>query len=284
VFGRRRYSVCRAEKVTALSTAYSPSRGTTRSRKEADRGYGHLAPLLSELASLPPDDSRRAELREELVAGYLSVVRHIARRYAGRGEPLADLEQVGAIGLLNALDRFDPERGIDFLSYAIPTITGEMRRHFRDHTWSMRVPRPLKDLQGPIRQAVAALSNDLGRAPRPTEIAAQLGVAVELIIEALNAQQAYACDSLDKVVGDTGTTRGDLLSRVDESLATAEYRDALRKALDELPERERTILVLRFFGDMTQTQIATRVGLSQMHVSRLLTQILATLRADLEAD
>ena len=141
------------------------------------------------------------------------------------------MEQVGAIGLLNALDRFDPERGIDFLGYAIPTITGEMRRHFRDRTWAMRVPRPLKDLQGPIRQAVAALSSALGRAP-PTEIAARLGVAVEEIIEALNAQQAYACDSLDEVVGDAGTTRGDLLSRVDESLATAEYRDALRRALD----------------------------------------------------
>ena len=127
------------------------------------------------------------------------------------------------VGLLNALDRFDPECKIGFLGHAVPTITGEMRRHFRDRR-SMRVPRRLKDLQGPIGQAVAVLSSDLGRAPRSTEIAAHLGVAVEQIIEALNAQQAYACDSLDKVVGDAATTRGDLLSGVDESLATAEYR------------------------------------------------------------
>ncbi len=258
--------------------------GRAAHRREGDRDYRHLAPLLLEFASLPPEDSRRAALREELVAGYLSVVKHIARRYAGRGEPVADLEQVGAIGLLNALDRFDPERGIDFLGYAIPTITGEMRRHFRDRTWSMRVPRRLKDLQGPVRQAVAELSSELGRAPRPTEIAAQLGLAVEEIVEVLNAQQAYSCDSLDIVFGDTGTTRGDLLGSIDESLATAEYRDALRKALDQLPERERTILIMRFFGDLTQTQIASRIRISQMHVSRLLAKALATLRADLEAD
>jgi RNA polymerase sigma-B factor len=270
--------------VTALAIVDSPPSRTAHSREEGDRGYGHLAPLLSEFASLLPENSRRAALREKLVAGYLPLVKHIARRYAGRGEPLTDLEQAGAIGLLNALDRFDPERGADFLGYAIPTITGEMRRHFRDRTWSMRVPRRLKDLQGPIRQAVAALSGEWGRAPRPTEIAAHLGVAVEQIIEALSAQQAYACDSLDSVNGNTGTLRGDLLGRIDESLATAEYRDALRKALDELPERERTILILRFFGDLTQTQIATRMGISQMHVSRLLTQTLATLRASLDAD
>jgi RNA polymerase sigma-B factor len=270
--------------VTALPTVDSPPSGTAHIHKVRDLAYGHLAPLLLEFASLLPEDGRRDALREKLVAGYLSLVKHIARRYAGRGEPLADLEQAGAIGLLNALNRFDPVRGSDFLGYAVPTITGEMRRHFRDRTWSIRVPRRLKDLQGPVRQAVAALSSELGRAPRPTEIAAQLGVAVEQIIEALNAQQAYACQSLDKFVDDTRTTRAAALGRIDESLGTAEYRDALRKALDELPERERTILILRFFGDLTQTQIATRIGISQMHVSRLLTQTLATLRTDLEAD
>ena len=246
--------------------------------------YGHLASLLSEFASLPREDGRRAVLREKLMAGYLPVVEHIARRYRGRGETLADLEQVGAIGLLNALDRFDPSRGVDFLGYAIPTITGEMRRHFRDRTWSIRVPRRLKDLQGPIREAVATLSSSLERAPRPTEIAAQLGLGVDEIIEALNAQQAYACASLDVLVGNTDTALGDLLGQVDESLATAEYRDTLRKALDDLPERERSILILRFFGDLTQTQIATQVGISQMHVSRLLAQTLARLRARLDVD
>jgi RNA polymerase sigma-B factor len=249
-----------------------------------DTPYGHLTPLLAEFAMLAPDEPRRAQLREELVAGYLPIVQHIARRYAGRGEPVSDLEQVGAIGLINALERFEPQRGIDFLGYAVPTITGEMRRHFRDRTWSMRVPRRLKDLQSPIRQTVAGLSGTLGRAPRPSEIATHLGIDRNEVIEALNAQQAYSSDSLDALVGGTDVALGDLLGRVDASLETAEYRETLRKALAELPDRERSILILRFFGDLTQTQIADQIGISQMHVSRLLTQTLAMLRARLDAD
>jgi RNA polymerase sigma-B factor len=253
-------------------------------RVKNDTPYGHLSPLLAEFAVLAPDEPRRALLREELVSGYLPIVQHIARRYAGRGEPVSDLEQVGAIGLINALERFEPQRGIDFLGYAVPTITGEMRRHFRDRTWSMRVPRRLKDLQSPIRQTVANLSSTLGRAPRPSEIAAHLGIDREEVIEALSAQQAYSSDSLDALVGGTDVALGDLLGRVDASLETAEYRETLRKALAELPDRERSILILRFFGDLTQTQIADQIGISQMHVSRLLTQTLATLRARLDAD
>jgi RNA polymerase sigma-B factor len=246
--------------------------------------YGHLTPMLHEFAALPRTDPRRRVLRDRLAAGFLPVVHHIARRYRGRGEPVGDLEQVGAVGLLGALERFDPERGSDFLGFAVPTITGEVRKHFRDRTWSIRVPRRLKDLQAPISEAVTTLSATLGRAPRPSEIAAELGIAVDEVVEALGAQRAYSADSLDALVQSGDVALVDLLGRADEALATAEYRDELGRALDALPERERTIVVLRFFGDLTQTEIAARVGVSQMHVSRLLGRTLATLRDRLGAD
>jgi RNA polymerase sigma-B factor len=243
-----------------------------------DSDYAHLAPVFVEFAALPPGHPERAALRNKLVTGYLPVVRHIARRFAGRGEPVDDLEQAGTVGLLNAVDRFEPGRGIDFLSYAVPTITGEVRRHFRDRTWSMRVPRRLKDLQSSINGAVGPLSQELGRAPKPSEIAARLGLATEEVVEGLDAQQAYRSTSLDELVSGADTALTDTLGVADAELDKVEYRQTLAPLLDELPERERTILVLRFFGNMTQTQIANRVGISQMHVSRLLAQTVAQLR------
>ncbi|GAA3227995.1 SigB/SigF/SigG family RNA polymerase sigma factor [Pseudonocardia petroleophila] len=242
--------------------------------------YQHLRPKLAEFAAMPAGDPRRRALRDELTSGYWPVVVHIARRYRDSGEPLADLQQIGAIGLLGALDRFDPERGIDFLGYAVPTITGEIKRHFRDRTWSMHVPRRLKDLQVPIRDAVATLSSTLRRAPRPSEIAAHLGTTVEEVVDALGARQAHHPDSLDAIVGHNGTDTvlADIVGMVDTALDAAAYRHELRKALDDLPERERTIVVLRFFGELSQTQISAQVGVTQMHVSRLLSRTLATLR------
>jgi RNA polymerase sigma-B factor len=246
--------------------------------------YAYLAPLFDELAALPPDHPERPALRAKLVTGYLPVVVHIARRFAGRGEPVDDLEQAGTVGLLNAVDRFEPDRGVDFLSYAVPTITGEIRRHFRDRTWAMRVPRRLKDLQGTINSAVGPLSQQLGRAPRPTEIAEQVGLPVEEVLEGLDAQQAYRSSSLDELVNGADTTLADTLGEVDGELDKVEYRQALGPLLDELPPRERTIVLLRFFGNQTQTQIADRVGISQMHVSRLLAQTLARLRRRMTED
>ena len=250
----------------------------SRSEQSRDSDYAHLGPLFAEFAALPADHPDRMALRNKLVTGYLPVVQHIARRFAGRGEPVDDLEQAGTVGLLNAVDRFDPERGIDFLSYAVPTITGEVRRHFRDRTWSMRVPRRLKDLQSSINGAVGPLSQELGRAPRPSEIAARLGIPAEEVVEGLDAQQAYRSTSLDELVSGADTALTDTLGVADAELDKVEYRQTLAPLLDELPERERTILVLRFFGNMTQTQIADRVGISQMHVSRLLAQTVAGLR------
>jgi RNA polymerase sigma-B factor len=250
--------------------------------------YRPLVPLLARLSCTAPDAPGRRALREELATGFLPVVRHIARRYRGRGEPVDDLEQVGTIGLLNAIDRFAPTPDVDllgaFLGYAVPTITGEMRRHFRDRTWSMRVPRRLKDLQGPIREAVATLSHSLGRAPRPTEIATHVGISVEEAIDALGAHDAYTPTSLDTLAIGTDTSLGDSLGRADAALDRVEYRHALRRALDALPARERKILVLRFFGELTQTDIAEQVGISQMHVSRLLARTLAALRTQVGAE
>ncbi len=246
--------------------------------------YQHLAAPLAEYARLASDDGGRVALRARLVAGYLPVVRHIARRYAGRGEPVDDLEQAGSIGLLNAIDRFDPANGADFLSYAIPTVTGEIRRHFRDKTWSMRVPRRLKDLRSAINGVYGPLFQQLGRAPQHTEIAAYLGIDVEDVLDGLEAHHGYRSASLDDSVPGTDAVLGDVIGDIDAAIDGVEDHQVLRALLDRMPPRERTILLLRFFGEMTQSQIAARVGLSQMHVSRLLSRSLAQLRATLQTE
>ncbi|HEX3590245.1 MAG TPA: SigB/SigF/SigG family RNA polymerase sigma factor [Pseudonocardiaceae bacterium] len=242
--------------------------------------YGEFAHLFDQLADdrLPEPDRRT--LRDRIVAEHLPVAEHIARRFRNKGQPDDDLRQVAAIGLIQAVDRFDPTRGSDFLAFAVPTITGEVRRYFRDATWSMRVPRRVKELHAAITAKTVELSHELGRAPRPSELAEALERPVEEIHEGLAAANAYHSDSLDELVSvaDGATTSmGDLLGDEDERLAEVVDREALLPALATLPERERAIVVLRFFGNLTQTQIADRVGLSQMHVSRLLAASIAQL-------
>ncbi|MBW0115789.1 SigB/SigF/SigG family RNA polymerase sigma factor [Pseudonocardia abyssalis] len=251
-----------------------------------DSEYGHLAPLLERYASLPADDPARERLRDELVTGFLPVAQHIARRFAHRGEPLDDLVQVATVGLINAVDRFSPERGSDFFSFAVPTISGEVRRHFRDLGWSMRVPRRLKDLHVSINGAVSHLAQEIGRAPRPSEIAQHLGISVSDVLEGLEASEVYRSSSLDEMLSsDAGSaTVGELVGEADAELARVDFMQALRPVMSELPERERTIVLLRFFGNRTQTQIAEEVGISQMHVSRLLSQTLDRLRSRLDPD
>ncbi|MDT7626621.1 MAG: polymerase sigma-B factor [Pseudonocardiales bacterium] len=283
------------EQVTEDSTEDSTEHGTARAAEQAedddtsaglsrDSEYAHLVPKLTEYAQLDGTDPRRESLRDELVTGYLPVAQHIARRFANRGEPLDDLIQVATVGLINAVDRFEPDRGSDFFSFAVPTISGEVRRHFRDQGWSMRVPRRLKDLHVSINAAVAELSQSLGRAPRPSELAEKLGLPTNEVLEGLAAGQAYRGSSLDEILsGDqSGTTLGDLLGEADAELERVDYQQSLQPLLAELPDRERTILMLRFFGNKTQTQIADQVGVSQMHVSRLLAQTLARMRDRLE--
>lgn len=241
--------------------------------------YAHLAALQRRYAELPATDPERQRVREQLISGYLPVAEHLARRFAGRGESLEDLAQVATIGLINAVDRFEPDRGANFFSFAIPTITGELRRYFRDHGWSTKVPRRLKDLHLDIRNSQTQLSQQLGRAPRPSEIADQLEIPMSEVIEGLQAGEAYRSSSLDEMLGEqANTTLGEFVGDLDDELAIIEDREALRPLLAQLPPRDRTILALRFFRQLTQTQIAEQVGISQMHVSRVLSQTLGFLR------
>lgn len=252
------------------------------------RGSTTTAPCAEKFAELSgisgeAEQQRRGRLRDELVTEYLPVAEHIARRFSGRGEAFDDLVQVARVGLINAVDRFEPERGSDFMSFAVPTIMGEVRRYFRDSSWSVRVPRRLKELHLQIGQVSGALGQRLGRAPTPTEIARELNLTVDEVSEGLQAGNAYYAVSVDKPAGDDGeaASLADTLGEEDGSLESVENHEALQPLLRALPPRERTILMLRFFGNMTQSQIAERVGISQMHVSRLLAQTLEKLRAKL---
>lgn len=238
--------------------------------------------LFHRLAALPPEHPERQGVRDALVELHLPLVEHLARRFRDRGEPLDDLVQVGTIGLIKAVDRFDVDRGLEFSTYATPTIVGEIKRHFRDRGWAIRVPRRLQELRLALGRATEQLSHDLGRAPTVAELAARLGTSEEEVLEGLESAQAYATVSLDAGDGDDdlpGVLEG--LGADDEALEGVEYRESLRPLLARLPARERRILMLRFFGGLSQSQIAAEVGLSQMHVSRLLARSLAQLRAGL---
>ena len=262
--------------------AADPRHGET---PQGEHGYQRFAPLFAELAGCDPGDPRRQRLRHQLVEAHLPLAKHIARRFTLRGEPLADLEQVATVGLINAVDRYEPDRGVDFLSFAVPTITGEVRRYFRDHGWAMRVPRRLKELHVALGGAVSELSQRVGRAPTARELAAHLDIPFEDVVEGLAASNAYRSRSLDSMVDDdTGSQQAaGVLGQLDAELEQTEHREALAPLLAELPDRERAIIVLRFFGNLTQTQIAERIGISQMHVSRLLSHTLAVLREKLSA-
>ncbi|GAB2566359.1 hypothetical protein Aab01nite_46410 [Paractinoplanes abujensis] len=224
----------------------------------------------------------RPRLREEAIEAWLPLARHLAHRYAGRGEPTDDLVQTATIGLIKAVDKFDPARGVDFAGYAIPTIIGEIKRHFRDRTWSVRVPRRLQELRLAITEANATLTTTLGRSPTVADVAAHLGVTEEDVLEGLEGARAYNTASLSTPVSADGTTSlGDTIGGEDAEFELAETRVALGPALATLDEREQKILTLRFYGNLTQSQIADHIGISQMHVSRLLTRALTKLRGEL---
>ncbi len=205
-------------------------------------------------------------------------------RFRGRGEPHEDLLQVARMGLVNAINRFDIARGSDFLSYAVPTIMGEVRRYFRDSSWAMRVPRRMKELHLMIASSTEVLSQRLGRAPSARELAGELGISIHEVSEGLLVKGAYQTDSMDTAaVGGEGSLRlSEVLGKEDPELQNVDGYVALQPLLAQLPDRERRILLLRFFGSMTQTQIAERVGLSQMHVSRILARTLGQLREALK--
>ena len=239
--------------------------------------------IIALMATLSPDDPAYRRARDELVTMHLPLVQFLARRFRDRGEPLEDLVQVGTIGLIKSVDRFDPARGVEFSTYATPTIVGEIKRHFRDKGWAIRVPRRLQELRMSIGRATAELSQRSGRAPTIAELAAHLGISDEEVIEGLEGAQAYSTSSLDRPIGgdDDAPLLADRLGDTDPELESIEYRESLKPLLAALPSRERRILALRFFHGMTQSQIAEEVGISQMHVSRLLAKSLATLREGL---
>ncbi len=241
--------------------------------------------MFRELASFAPSSMEFQRQRDKIVERCLPLADHIARRFEGRGEPRDDLVQVARVGLVNAVIRFDVEAGSDFVSFAVPTIMGEVRRHFRDNSWSVKVPRRLKELHLRLGAATAELSQRLGRAPTATELAAELGMERDEVVEGLVAGSSYNTLSIDTGGGsddDDARAIADTLGDVDAGLDRIEDREALRPLLESLPERERIVLVLRFFESMTQTQIAERVGISQMHVSRLLAKSLTRLRDQLQ--
>ncbi len=240
----------------------------------------HARSLFATLAELPPGGPEHQRVRAELVELHLPLVRYLARRYAGRGEPMDDLVQVASLGLLKAIDRFEIERGLEFSTYASPTVLGEIRRHFRDRTWAVHVTRGLQELTSEVGAVVGELTQELGRAPSVPELSARLRQPEERVLEALECLSAHTAHSLDAPTGDD-LTLGDSLGGEDGGLVDVEMHESLTPALAKLPERERRILQLRFYGNLTQSQIAAQLGISQMHVSRLLARTLVRLREDL---
>ncbi|MFN2490504.1 MAG: RNA polymerase sigma factor SigF [Actinomycetota bacterium] len=231
------------------------------------------------------DEAERAQHRARLVDQYIGLVEFLARRFRNRGEPLEDLVQVGTIGLLKAIDRFDLAREVEFSTYATPTVVGELKRHFRDKGWAVRVPRRLQELHLELTKVVNRLGQELGRSPTVTEIAGAANISEDTVLEGLEIAQAYNFTSLDAPIDgdDAGSTSfADQLGMEDEHLENLEYRASLAPEMAKLHERERRILYLRFFKGMTQSEIADRLGISQMHVSRLLNRTLVRLREALD--
>jgi RNA polymerase sigma-B factor len=229
--------------------------------------------------------TRDPALRDKVLEAYLPLSYHLAQRFRNRGEPIEDLAQVAALAMVKAIDRFDPGRGVRFSTFAVPTIVGELKRHFRDRVWAVRVPRRLKDLRVTMAAEISELGQVLGRSPTIPEVAERLGVSEEEVLEVVEAGAAFRAESLTHVALDGADEGADDAGWVAAALAVQDERaelvddhDELRRLLDVLGDRERTIVYLRFFQGLTQSQIATRVGVSQMHVSRLLQRSLLKLR------
>jgi RNA polymerase sigma-B factor len=219
-------------------------------------------------------------VRAELIEAHIGLAEYLARRFANRGEPLDDLVQVASLGLVKAVERFDPGRGLEFTTFATPTIVGELKRHFRDKGWAVRVPRRVQELHLRVTRVIDDLSTEMGRSPTIAEIAHRAGTTEDEVTEAIDAGSAYRSASLDAGRSDDDESPGLLgqLGELDPELARAERRASLGPLIDTLPEREQIMLYLRFYEGLTQSEIAKQIGISQMHVSRLLTRSLQQLR------
>ncbi|MFB7472872.1 RNA polymerase sigma factor SigF [Kitasatospora sp. NPDC056184] len=242
--------------------------------------------LFGRLAALDPGSAEHTYVRDTLIELNLPLVRYASARFRSRNEPMEDIVQVGTIGLIKAIDRFDPERGVEFPTFAMPTVVGEIKRFFRDTSWSVRVPRRLQELRLALTKAGDELSQRLDRSPTVAELAVCLGVSEEDVVEGLAVGNAYTASSLDSSPSEEDG-EGPLAERLgyeDLALEGVEYRESLKPLLAKLPPRERRIIMLRFFGNLTQSQIGEEIGISQMHVSRLLTRTLTQLREGLTAE
>ncbi len=220
------------------------------------------------------------QTRDELVQSHLGLAEHLARRFVGRGEPLEDLTQVAYLALVKAADRFDPDRGAEFATFATPTVLGEIKRHFRDKGWAVRVPRHLQELRLALTKAIDELTHELKRSPTVPELATHLAVSQDEVLQGLECGRAYSTQSIDPLLDpdDDDVPLTSVIGVADPGLDRVEDRHALKPLMDRLPERERRMLEMRFFQNLTQTQIAEELGISQMHVSRLLTRTLTDLR------
>jgi RNA polymerase sigma-B factor len=269
-----------------MTNVIAEPRPARASRTRNDDSYDDVIEMFLVLSTLPAESHAYRRQRECIVNRCLPLADHVARHFSRRGEGLDDLTQVARLGLMNAINRFDPEKGPSFIGFAIPTMMGEVRRHFRDHSWGMRVPRRLRELHVQIGRATSDLAQKLGRAPTARELSKELGVPHDEIVECLVAGDAYQLESLDAPVGpsDSGKARliADAVGAVDPQIEHITDREAVRVLISALPDREREVLHMRFFESMTQSQIAERIGVSQMQVSRILASTLASLRDQLE--
>jgi RNA polymerase sigma-B factor len=239
--------------------------------------------LLAELTDESLSDDRRARLRELIVEMHLPMARDIARRYLHRGEPMEDLLQAAYVGLMKAINGFDGSLGHSFRGYAMVTMTGEVKRHFRDRTWAVRVPRLYQERRSELNRHVADMTQELGRFPTVAELAAKMQISEEDMLLTMDASAAYSTLSLDAPMGtdDDAAALGDVIPEEDDALDTLVDREAVKPLIDELPEREKNILLLRFYGNLTQAEIAAEFDISQMHVSRILRKVLDQLRSEL---
>jgi RNA polymerase sigma-B factor len=269
-----------------LAAPARPERSTRPARAKSDDSYDDVIEMFVVLATLPAESHEYRRQRERIVNRCLPLADHVARHFGRRGEGLDDLIQVARLGLMNAVNRFDPAKGPSFIGFAIPTMMGEVRRYFRDYSWAMRVPRRLRELHVQIGRATADLAQRLGRAPTASELSRELGVSHEEIVECLVAGDAYQLDSLDAPMRSdgSGNTRSvaDAVGGIDPHIDHITDREAVRSLVAGLPQREREVLHMRFFESMTQSQIAERIGVSQMQVSRILANTLQSLRDQLD--
>ncbi|UGT61595.1 SigB/SigF/SigG family RNA polymerase sigma factor [Nocardia asteroides] len=265
-----------------VPTTLHDSTTARRSNRGSD-SYDGIEPLLERLAAMDAGDPARPGLREEVMRRCLPLADHIARRFTGRGETYDDLHQSASLGLVLAVDRYDPARGTSFVAFAVPTVMGEVRRHFRDRTWAVRVPRRVKETQLAIGPAVEKLCQRNGRMPTAIEIAVALNLDLVEVTQALLAGNAYRTNSLDAAAedeegGGLGMQISERLGETDPAYGICDDALAVAPLLRELNERDRLVLRLRFFENYTQSQIAAELGVSQMHISRILSRTLAKLR------